>query len=261
MRPTVEELKAFYATPQGRSAARALTRRIAPAVRRDGRSRLLALGYCAPILRGFSPRWVERLAVVMPFAQGGHRFPSAGSTCACLAEETALPFAEAMFDQAILCHALEFTEPPEQLLRELWRVLAPEGEIVVVVPNRLGVWTHFEAAPFGNGRPFGRRQLERLARSALFEPVSWTTALAAPPLRGLSWLNGPMLRVAPRLGGVHVLLARKRVGPAPVLADAAKAASPAFGIAARARAAPGVAHSVGRAAAEPELRTELGAGC
>jgi SAM-dependent methyltransferase len=239
MRPSVDELKAFYATEDGLRVARLLARKVAPAVRRDPRSRLLALGYCAPMLRGFDPGWVERLALVMPFAQGVHRFPDPQPNTSCLADECSLPFADALFDQAILCHALEFVEPPRLLLRELWRVMAPEGEAIVVVPNRTGVWTHFERAPFGNGRPYGRSQLERIMRDALFEPVNWTTALVAPPVRGLRWLDKPLLRMAPRLGGVHILVARKRLTPPPIVQQAAATVkAPAFGLRGPVAAAP-----------------------
>jgi SAM-dependent methyltransferase len=142
-----------------------------------------------------------------------------------VADATALPFGDAMFDQAILCHALEFAEPPRTVLRELWRVLAPAGEMVLIVPNRAGLWTHFEATPFGNGRPFGRRQLERLLRDSLFEPVAWRTALVAPPVRGLRWLDRPLTRIAARLGGIHLVLARKTDGAAPTMVGKVRTAT------------------------------------
>lgn len=223
MRPTIDELKSYYATADGQRVAGYLARRIAPVVRRDGRSRLLGLGYCAPLLAGLDPHAVERLAILMPFAQGVHRFPFQEPNCSCLTDELSLPFRDAMFDQAILCHALEFVEPPRLLLREMWRALAPHGEIILIVPNRTGVWTHFERVPFGNGRPFGRSQLEQILREAQFEPLNWTTALAAPPVRGLRWMDRALLKTMPRIGGVHLLLARKTTEtlPRPVKSAAA----------------------------------------
>ena len=177
------------------------------------------------MLAGFDPAWVERLAIV--YSEGAHvaKWPAARTRCACIADPWALPFTEALFDQALVCHALEFAEPPRALLRELWRVLAPGGEAVLIVPNRAGLWTHFEATPFGNGRPFGRGQLDRLLRDCLFEPVSWHTALAAPPLKGIGWLDKPLMRIAPGLGGIHFVLARKVDGLAPAAVGAATAGS------------------------------------
>lgn len=214
MRPSVHELRAYYATRDGQRVARQLAGVVAPAIRRGPTARLLALGYCAPLLAGLDPTSFERLAMAMPEAQGAHRWPPRRPNCAVRADEFSLPFTEAMFDQALLAHALEFAEPPRKLLRELWRVLGPAGELVLIVPNRLGVWTHFEATPFGQGRPWGRGELGRLLKDAMFEPVSCRTALVAPPVRGLRWLDRPLTRVARRFGGIHFVLARKVDGMA-----------------------------------------------
>lgn len=214
--PGFDALAHYYATPGGRRVARTIATIAAPALRRGGTTRLLAMGHPGPVLGGFNPRSVERLAIVYPDGAEAGTLPGAPTGCACVAEPWALPFAESMFDQALLCHALEHAEPPRTLLRELWRVLAPAGEVVLIVPNRAGLWTHFEATPFGNGRPFGRAQLTRLLQESLFEPVSWKTALVAPPVKGLEWLDGPLTRIAPGLGGIHFVLARKTDGLAPV---------------------------------------------
>ena len=217
MRPPVDELRAYYATRDGVRVARQLAGIVAPAVRHGPTARLLTLGYCAPLLAGLDSTKLERLALVMPADQGAHAWPPARANCVVRADEFDLPFPEAMFDQALLAHALEFAEPPHRLLRELWRVLAPAGELVLVVPNRLGVWTRFEATPFGQGRPWGRSELGRLLRDAMFEPIAWRTALVAPPVRGLRWLDHPLTRIGRRFGGIHFVLARKTDGYAPTM--------------------------------------------
>jgi SAM-dependent methyltransferase len=76
------------------------------------------------------------------------------------------------------------SEQPRDLLREVWRVLAPGGRIAVLVPNRRGLWARFEHTPFGHGRPYSRSQLMRLLRETLFTPNSWSEALWVPPFRG-----------------------------------------------------------------------------
>lgn len=212
MRPTVEELRAYYATRDGQRVARQLAATMAPAIRRGPHARLLALGYCAPLLRGLDPAQLERLAVVMPEGAGVRLWPRGKPNCAVQADEFSLPFPEAMFDQALLAHSLEFAEPPRKLLRELWRVLTPAGELVLIVPNRLGLWTHFEATPFGQGRPWGKGELSHLLQESMFEPIACRTALVAPPVRGLRWLDKPLTRVARRFGGIHFVLARKTDG-------------------------------------------------
>ena len=212
MRPSVDELRSYYRTRDGQRVARQLAATVAPAIRRGPNARLLALGYCAPLLTGLDPAKLERLALVMPEGAGVRVWPRGKPNCAAQADGFHLPFAEAMFDQALLAHSLEFAEPPRKLLRELWRVLAPAGELVLIVPNRLGLWTHFEATPFGQGRPWGKGELSRLLQDSMFEPVSCRTALVAPPVRGLRWLDKPLTRIARRFGGIHFVLARKTDG-------------------------------------------------
>ena len=47
-------------------------------------------------------------------------------------------------------------------MRELWRVTAPNGRLIVVVPRRGGFWAQADNTPFGSGYPFSRGQLEKL---------------------------------------------------------------------------------------------------
>jgi hypothetical protein len=50
----------------------------------------------------------------------------------------------------------------------LWRVLAPEGKLLLVAPNRTSLWAQVERSPFAHGRPYSRSQLDRLLRDAMF---------------------------------------------------------------------------------------------
>lgn len=207
--PSPGEFDAYYATPDGQRVARLLAGIVAPVIRRGSTARLLALGHAAPVLTGLDPAKLERMAVVTPGADGVTPFPRGRPSCALVADPLTLPFEGALFDQALVVHALEFAQPPRALLRELWRVLAPGGDVVLVVANRAGLWTHFENTPFGKGHPWGRNGLMKLLADAMFEPLSWRSALVAPPVRGLRWLDRPLVKIAPRIGGVHFVHARK----------------------------------------------------
>jgi SAM-dependent methyltransferase len=118
------------------------------------------------------------------------------------------------------------------LLRQLWRVLAPEGRILIVAPNRTSLWAQVDISPFGHGRPFSRRELDWVLRDVLFEPGHWERALYAPPVRsralvgsGAGWerIGARFLR---RTGGVHLVEATKSLYAAarPVLTQGAKTA-------------------------------------
>jgi len=67
-----------------------------------------------------------------------------------LADPHWLPFRENSFDLVVLPHALEFTDEPHQLLREVYRVIRPEGQLVVSGFNPFSL--------FGAKRYFGREQ-------------------------------------------------------------------------------------------------------
>jgi hypothetical protein len=67
------------------------------------------------------------------------------------------------------------------MLRELWRVMAPQGRVIFIVPNRRGMWARFDSTPFGHGRPFSRQQLTNMLSDQLFSPTRWANALFVPP--------------------------------------------------------------------------------
>ncbi len=101
------------------------------------------------------------------------------------------------------------------LLRELWRVLKPEGRLLLIVPNRRGVWARLDSTPFGYGQPYSRSQLEGLLRNALFTPASWGSALHVPPFNkrvlmksATAWERAGA-RLWPGFAGVLIVEARK----------------------------------------------------
>ena len=57
-----------------------------------------------------------------------------------VAHPEALPFANETFDLIVLPHSLDFSPAPQQLLAEAVRVLAPEGQLILVGFNPLGLW-------------------------------------------------------------------------------------------------------------------------
>lgn len=207
---TIEDFTDWYATPPGREAARLLSSAVRPLLGRGGR--LLAVGQTAPVLTRLHGLRHERIAMIV---ERPVRWPVTTASRSAVADPERLPFTDALFDDALLIHALELCERPRAVLRELWRVLSPAGRIVLVVPNRAGVWARVETLPFGRGHPYGRGALTRLLEDAMFEVESWSTALSAPPVTRLRWLERPLARFAPHLGGVHVVAARKTDGLRP----------------------------------------------
>ena len=157
MRRDVLDLRRFYATPLGRAAREMIGRKVREAWSEVRGLDVLGLGYATPFLDGLNqPR---RTVAAMPAAQGVEAWPGGERNLAALMDETQLAFPNALFDRILLAHALEEADEPLALLREVWRVLAPSGRVIIVASSRLGLWSDAEQTPFGHGRPFTRGQL------------------------------------------------------------------------------------------------------
>jgi SAM-dependent methyltransferase len=132
-----------------------------------------------------------------------------------LVEEGSLPLRDNSIDRVLAVHCLEVTEQVTPLLRELWRVLKPEGRLLVVVPNRRGMWAHVDTTPFGYGSPYSRSQLDALLHQSLFSPQTWSSALYLPPfdrailVRSATAWERVGASVCPGFGGVLMVEARK----------------------------------------------------
>ncbi|MBQ9578441.1 MAG: methyltransferase domain-containing protein [Ottowia sp.] len=135
---------------------------------------------------------------------------------ALLALPQALPFAESSLDLVVLPHTLELCGDAHATLREVQRVLAPEGKVAITGINPWGVWGW-------------RQQRVRLWRRMGLQPAPWLppeTKLIAH-WRLCDWLRLlgfevdavrfgcglPALgqRFAPALGAVYFIFATRRV--------------------------------------------------
>jgi SAM-dependent methyltransferase len=214
MRRDVVELRRFYASPLGHAVREMVGRKVDEAWGFATGLDVLALGYATPFLDGLSR--ARRIVAAMPEQQGVEVWPIGGKdgNLSCLADEDALPFSNALFDRVLVVHGLEEADDPLSFLREVWRVLAPSGRVILAVAARSGLWSTTEGTPFGSGRPFTRRQLEQLAREAELEPLAWSRALYVPPVGGLArYAEGFEqlgARVWPRFAGLILLEAVKQ---------------------------------------------------
>lgn len=177
----VVDLRDFYQSPLGQAARRLIRRRLRMMWPDVQRQRVLGLGFATPYLRGIGDG-AERLLAVMPASQGVVPWPPDGRGQVALAEETALPLPDRSIDRVLLIHCLESTENVRGLMREVWRVLADGGRILVVAPNRSSLWARLDNTPFGQGRPYTNTQLGRLLRDTLFVPLQSNAALFLPPV-------------------------------------------------------------------------------
>jgi SAM-dependent methyltransferase len=109
----------------------------------------------------------------------------------------------------------EFVAELVAVFREVRRVLRDDGRLLLVVPNRTGLWAHLDRTPFGHGQPYSRGQIERLLARHLFRAERREAALFVPPY-GLGRigsaapaLEGAGRTLCPRLAGVFIVEAEK----------------------------------------------------
>ena len=88
-----------------------------------------------------------------------------------IADPHGLPFAENAVDLIVMPHALEFTDDPHLMLREAYRVIRPEGQIVIAGFNPFSL--------YGAKRYFGRSQTPPWNGNfiALYRLKDWLTLL------------------------------------------------------------------------------------
>lgn len=221
MRQDAVTLQRFYASALGLAAARILSGKLTD-LWGDARGlSLLGLGYAIPVLEAFGGTPSRSVAGV-PLDHGPVNWNPFGRGNATVSVgDERLPFPDGMFDRVIVLHGLEESGNPRAYLREIWRVTAPEGRIVLAASNRSGLWSRATRTPFGQGRPWTRAQLMNLLSIGLFQVTASSSALYMPPVAtplvttaAEGWeVMGRML--APGLGGVVLVEAVKRLYASP----------------------------------------------
>lgn len=216
MHTDIVDLRQFYHTPLGILAENAISSALASLWPRLPDERLVGLGYALPYLQRFG-EGAERTFAFMPAGQGAVNWPPGALSATALVFDEELPLPDSSIDRILLVHSLEFAENPREMLKEIWRVLAPGGRLVIVVPNRRGVWARLEHTPFGAGRPYSGGQLTTLLRETNFTPGAQAEALFFPPYRNRAMLRlfyrmeRLGRRLMPLFSGVIVVEAQKRL--------------------------------------------------
>jgi SAM-dependent methyltransferase len=173
-------LREFYESGLGRTARTLIRDRLRQVWPNTMGQRVFGLGYATPFIKPFQED-AERVIAAMPATQGVLRWPNNSAGKVMLCDEGEIPLPDVSIDRIILAHALECSEQVRPMLREIWRILADDGRLIVVVPNRRGIWARFDSTPFGRGNPYTLWQLNGLLRDTLFAPSRTERALFMPP--------------------------------------------------------------------------------
>lgn len=150
-----------------------------------------------------------------------------------LCDLVALPFASHSTDLVVLPHVLEFHADPHQILREVERILIPEGQVITIGFNPISLWG--ARRQFGKGRngfPWNGNylslpRLKDWLKLLGFEVDRGAFGCYAPPCRQDKWLRRWRFieRAGDRWGfggGIYILRAIKRVHGMRLIAPAWK---------------------------------------
>jgi len=212
----ITDLRSFYASPLGAVTRRFVGRAIGRFWGQLKGLRVLGLGYAPPYLSQLKSD-CERSLAFMPASQGVVNWPSTGASASALVDPLMMPLPDASIDRILVVHALETVESPSELLHEIWRILTPGGRIILVAPNRRGLWARMDTTPFGHGQPYSRSQLKSLMRQTWFSPEGWAETLYVPPLRNRFLLQTAQVWEQIGIGfslpfaGLHIVEATKQL--------------------------------------------------
>ncbi|ABM62350.1 class I SAM-dependent methyltransferase [Halorhodospira halophila] len=171
----MQHLHAWYGTPLGQRVGRAEQSAVADSLAHLGIGDVLCLG---PV------------AAPLPLAPTVRQW-RVGAGRDLVAAPQQLPFRGQSIDALILSHVLEFNAEPGAVLSEAYQVLAPEGRLMVLTFNPLGLWGarrlwgRWRSAPV----PWGGRQWLASTvgvhlRRCGFETVARHDLCFRPPIQG-----------------------------------------------------------------------------
>lgn len=149
----------------------------------------------------------------------------AGSQLTMLTRYEELPFATQSIDLVVMPHILEFAAEPHQVLREVDRVLVPEGQVVITGFNPLSLWglrqalTRLGMQPYlpRDGQFISLARIKDWLKLLSFEVNRGRCGCYLPWVRSERWvarwqfLDRAGDRWWPVLGSVYMVTAVKRV--------------------------------------------------
>lgn len=213
---SIYDFKDFYNSPMGGVVKHVLRQKIRAYWGNVKSLRIVGIGYTQPYLDLFQNE-AERFISINPSEFGAYPWPEQSQNLSVLSEESELPIETNSVDRVLLMHSLEFAELPKSNLQEIFRILKSNGRLIVITPNRRGLWSRAEWSPFGHGVPYSGDQLKFLLRDNLFVYERSCTALHAPPLRSniirksFDTFEIAMPFILPAIGGVHLVEVSKQV--------------------------------------------------
>ncbi|MSQ81087.1 MAG: class I SAM-dependent methyltransferase [Candidatus Methylopumilus sp.] len=151
-----------------------------------------------------------------------HKY-SLNSNCSDLmSSNDALPFDESSVDLLIAPHILEHMSEPYELLKEIHRILMPEGRLIITGFNPMSFWGLKKLLSFDINYPWNTKfislhKIKEWLPIIGFEMIEGKMGCYMPPIQQASWIHKIKTieklgdRWWPMLGGFYFIVIQKKV--------------------------------------------------
>ena len=139
-----------------------------------------------------------------------------------LAQYDELPLLSNSVDSVLMTHELEFANDPHQVLREVHRVLLPNGNLVLSVFNPISLFMLHKIWPFKIESPLWRVRMFSIARikdwldllgfEIIEQDYCCYSSLLTKQKSG-NWMQTKLKKYLPKIGSVCIITAKKREWP------------------------------------------------
>lgn len=217
MYKNISKLQEFYSTTRGKVVARTIRKKISKMWSSAAGDRVVGFGYASPYISSFINQGAENSVSLIPSEYVEDTSVINTNTPTVICSDNVWPIESNSVNRVVIVHSLYSERLLSAVLDEAWRVLTSEGRLLIIVPNRAGVWSRIDNNPFGDGSPYSMSQIrsilgehnfnpERAERALFFPPAESRFILAASPI----WekLGDNMFNA---VGGVNIIEANKRV--------------------------------------------------
>jgi len=214
------KLQEFYSTTRGKLVSRVIRKRMLKMWSNARGDRIVGFGYPFPYVSSFVSQNAESIISLLPID-----FVSAGDinninqnidTVVCT--NNLWPIESNSVNRVVIVHVPDSDINLADILNEAWRVLVAEGRLLLVVPNRSGIWSRVDNNPFGHGTPYSMSQIKDLLKIHKFNPERENRALFFPPTESARFVLATSMiwenigsNICNALGGVNIIEANKRV--------------------------------------------------
>jgi len=166
MKINIENLKIFYSSFLGKSVIQIISKKIFLLWPDFNNSRNAVIGYGFPFLGIFKSNF-QRLFFLVPKKFGLFNFSVDEKNLTVSVNEYTLPLDDLSIDRLLVVNCFEYLYNHKKFLREAWRVLEKDGEIIIVTPNTFGFWSFFYKKNLNSLRTFNSCELNLLLSNNL----------------------------------------------------------------------------------------------